>query len=352
MISGLPGSWCTRRGPCLSEGVTALEDICQGLLKAGMEPDMPAAILQKGTTAGQRRIVATVETLPEQVKRQGIETPAIIVVGKVCELAKRFSWYEELPLAGWKVLVTRPKDLISAMSEKLRRKGAEVLELPAIETRPCEDQSRLKRALGELDVYGWVVFTSPTGVKVFFEQMREAGCDIRCLGRAKIAAIGSGTKKALEERGLFVDLMPEIYDGEALGIALSRQVQAGERVLIPRASRGNQSLIESLKTVGAKVDDVPTYDTHYARSKIIQEVDEFENGKIQCAVFTSASTVKGICGRHSWTGLCESESSLHWKADEGGSRCVWHENLYGKAGYHGQSGRFSNTDERRKKRWR
>ena len=96
-------------------GVTALEDICQGLLKAGMEPDMPAAILQKGTTAGQRRIVATVETLPEQVKRQGIETPAIIVVGKVCELAKRFSWYEELPLAGWKVLVTRPKDLISAM---------------------------------------------------------------------------------------------------------------------------------------------------------------------------------------------------------------------------------------------
>ena len=275
-------------------GVTALEDICQGLLKAGMEPDMPAAILQKGTTAGQRRIVATVETFPEQVKRQGIETPAIIVVGKVCELAKRFSWYEELPLAGWKVLVTRPKDLISAMSEKLRRKGAEVLELPAIETRPCEDQSRLKRALGELDVYGWVVFTSPTGVKVFFEQMREAGCDIRCLGRAKIAAIGSGTKKALEERGLFVDLMPEIYDGEALGIALSRQVQAGERVLIPRASRGNQSLIESLKTVGAKVDDVPTYDTHYARSKIIQEVDEFENGKIQCAVFTSASTVKGF----------------------------------------------------------
>ncbi len=131
-------------------------------------------------------------------------------------------------------------------------------------------------------------------MKVFFEQMREAGCDIRCLGRAKIAAIGSGTKKALEERGLFVDLMPEIYDGEALGIALSRQVQAGERVLIPRASRGNQSLIESLKTVGAKVDDVPTYDTHYARSKIIQEVDEFENGKIQCAVFTSASTVKGF----------------------------------------------------------
>ena len=68
-------------------GVSALPDICEGLIGAGMEKDMPAAILQKGTTAGQKRIVATVSTLEEEVKRQGIETPAIIVVGKVCTLA-------------------------------------------------------------------------------------------------------------------------------------------------------------------------------------------------------------------------------------------------------------------------
>ena len=90
-------------------GVSALPDICAGLINAGMEKDMPAAILQKGTTAGQKRIVATVSTLEEEVKRQGIETPAIIVVGKVCTLAEKFGWYEELPLAGWKVLVTRPE---------------------------------------------------------------------------------------------------------------------------------------------------------------------------------------------------------------------------------------------------
>lgn len=90
-------------------GVSALPDICAGLMNAGMDKNMPAAILQKGTTAGQKRIVATVSTLEEEVKRQGIETPAIIVVGKVCTLAEKFGWYEELPLAGWKVLVTRPK---------------------------------------------------------------------------------------------------------------------------------------------------------------------------------------------------------------------------------------------------
>ena len=86
-------------------GVTALPDICRGLLDAGMNPEMPAAILQKGTTAGQKRIVATVGTLPDEVKRRGIETPAIIVVGKVCRLAGDFAWYERLPLAGYKMCI-------------------------------------------------------------------------------------------------------------------------------------------------------------------------------------------------------------------------------------------------------
>lgn len=81
-------------------GVHALKDICSGLLAGGMDPDMPAAILQKGTTAGQKRIVATVSTLAGEVERKGIETPAIIVVGRVCELADRFQWYENLPLGG------------------------------------------------------------------------------------------------------------------------------------------------------------------------------------------------------------------------------------------------------------
>ena len=121
-------------------GVAALHDIFQGLLDEGMDPEMPAAILQKGTTAGQKKIVATVSTLEAEVKRQGIQTPAIIVVGKVCALADEFNWYEKLPLMGWKVLVTRPKNRSSRTTELLREKGAEVLELPSIRTQALEDQ--------------------------------------------------------------------------------------------------------------------------------------------------------------------------------------------------------------------
>lgn len=275
-------------------GVTALADICTGLLKGGMDPDMPAAILQKGTTAGQKRIVATVSTLKSEVDRRGIETPAIIVVGKVCALSEEFAWYEELPLSGYKVLVTRPRELISSMAEKLREKGAEVLELPAIATVPIEDSEPLKKAFDKLSDYQWIVFTSPTGVRIFFDKLRQMELDIRRLGTCKVAAIGEGTRKALKERGIMVDFMPEVYHGEALGAGLAQICSPGCQILIPRAKEGNQSLVNNLEQAGAVVDDIPTYTTIYETQEIIDETSEFQEGTIDCAVFTSASTVKGF----------------------------------------------------------
>lgn len=85
-------------------GLTAMEDICKGLMEAGMDPDMPAAVLSKGTTAGQRRVIATISTLKKESDRQKIKTPAIIVVGKVCTLSEDFAWYEKLPLADGRFL--------------------------------------------------------------------------------------------------------------------------------------------------------------------------------------------------------------------------------------------------------
>lgn len=276
-------------------GVSALGDICNSLLEAGMGRDMPAAILQKGTTAAQKRIVATVSTLEEEVQRQGIETPAIIVVGKVCALADEFAWYEKLPLSGYKVLVTRPRELVSSMAAKLRLMGAEVLELPAIRTAALADQSRLYEAFECLEQYQWIVFTSPTGVRIFFEEMRKSGVDIRRMGAAKFAVVGSGTRKALEERGFFADLIPEVYDGESLGRELCRVCTGDEHILIPRAKIGNQELIEALKKKpGLVLDDVATYDTFYEEQEVIDQKKEFESGEIDCAVFTSASTVKGF----------------------------------------------------------
>lgn len=276
-------------------GVTAMPDILAGLKRAGMDPDMPAAILQQGTTAGQRRVVATISTLEEEAARAGIGTPAIIVVGRVCSLAEEFAWYEKLPLAGCKVLVTRPRELVSAMALKLRRQGAEVLELPAIATREIPDNQALEAALDRLESYQWIAFTSPTGVRFFFEALRAAKKDVRSLGNIRVAAIGQGTRKALEERGILADLMPEVYDGASLGAALASACQPGDRILLPRAALGNQEILEALAgRPDVQVEDVATYETYYPRQEVIDQRKKVEEGEIDFAVFTSASTVRGF----------------------------------------------------------
>ena len=275
-------------------GITAMEDICSGLMKAGMDPDMPAAVLSKGTTAGQQRVVATVATLKTAYDQAKIQTPAIIVVGKVCTLADDFAWYEKLPLAGWKILVTRPKENISRTAALLREKGAEVLELPSICITPLKDQSRLYQAFVDIRSYDWLVFTSPAGVDVFFREMAKKTIDMRNLGNAKVAVIGEGTRKKLLEKGIYPDFMPTVYEGETLGKELGALLNGTEKILIPRASLGNKRLAEELEKTGAQVEDVPTYKTEYVSCPLIDEKLEFEEGAIDLAVFTSASTVKGF----------------------------------------------------------
>ena len=101
-------------------GISALSEIVNGLLLAGMDPQTEAAVLEKGTTAHQRRVIATLETLKDRVREAGIQTPAIIVVGKVCGLADEFAWEEKRPLSGRQILLTRPRQNISKLAGILR----------------------------------------------------------------------------------------------------------------------------------------------------------------------------------------------------------------------------------------
>lgn len=277
-------------------GISSLSEICAGLLQAGMPGQTPAAVLEKGTTARQRRISGTVATLEEECRIHRVQTPAIIVVGPVCALAEDFGWYERQPLAGVRVLLTRPRELSSRLATLLRRDGAEVLELPAIETVPLPDTEELKGSLDKLAAgsYDWLVFTSPSGVRIFFEKLLETK-DIRALGTVRVAAIGQGSEKALREFGVKADFVPSVYDGETLGRELRGMCAKGEKLLIPRAKLGNPQLVEELRRGDLlEVTDLPLYDTVYVSSAVIDEKAALENGDIDFAVFTSASTVRGF----------------------------------------------------------
>lgn len=271
-------------------GISNMETITKGLMEGGMDKNTPAAVLERGTTAHQRRVVSTVGNLCEDSEKAAIKTPAIIVIGKVCSLADKFSWTEKRPLDGLKIAVTRPKDRSSRLALKIQEKGGEVLMIPSIKTMAFENQEKLENALENISDYEIMAFTSPFGVKVFFDEMKNRRRDLRSLGNIKIAAIGSATKAAIEERGLMTDYMPDEYSGKALGDLLVSAMKNHEKkkIFLPRSAQGTDQVTIPLDEAGIKYDDVAIYST-------VKENEQIPVGytdDVDCVAFASASTVK------------------------------------------------------------
>lgn len=271
-------------------GVTAMPYLCDGLQKAGMSPDMPAAVLHRGTSSLQKRAVATIGTLCEAAK--DMEAPSIIVVGKVCALSEQFAWVEKMPLFGKKFLVTRPKERQSVLCEKLRNLGGEVVELPTIEIVDPVDITPVHQAMADFSKYQWLVLTSPSGVTRFFDEMKSQKLDVRKLAGLNIAALGKGTGLELEKYGILADLIPPTYDAEALADAMVPLLKSGDRVLLPRAKQGNPILTEKLAKTGAIVEDIPLYDIDLVAHPILEPANLLQENTY--AIFTSASTVRGF----------------------------------------------------------
>ena len=270
-------------------GVSALPKICEGLLKAGMSPEMPAAVVERGTLPGQRKVISTLAALPADAKQAQVKSPAIIVVGKVCTLSDRFDWFDRLPLKGQNVIVTRPADRSGTLSDRLRRMGANAVDYPCICTVPREPSPELDRAIAALDSYRWLVFTSPAGPAIFFDRLRAAGKDARALAGVKLAAIGPKTASVLAEHGLAADLVPKTYDSDHLAQAMSG---VEGPVLLCRASQGSDALPRLFTEKGIAFDEVPCYDTVY-ESPDAAPVRALLDAPV-LVTFTSASTVRGF----------------------------------------------------------
>ncbi len=275
-------------------GVGSLSYICSSLIDAGMNRDMPAAILEQGTTAAQRRVVSVLEKLPQDAKEANIQTPAIIVVGKVCSLCERFHWAEDRPLGGVRIIVTRPQELASSLSKRLKENGAEVIELPSIATAAIDDNTDIISMIANLKRYKWIVFTSPVGVHIFFQKLLYHQVDIRTLSGMKFAAIGSATAKAINEKGIPVDCTPKSYHSAALGQALADVVKNNEKVLIPRARIGTKALTDILDNNDIDYDDIPIYDTTFVKHPVLHAKELIDVNKTDYVAFTSASSVKGF----------------------------------------------------------
>ncbi|MBX6423319.1 uroporphyrinogen-III C-methyltransferase [Thermosulfurimonas sp. F29] len=274
-------------------GMKNLPRICENLRKNGRSPETPVVVIQWGTTPRQRVAEGTLEDIVERVKEAGLSAPAIILVGEVARLRKRFRWFEARPLFGKRIVVTRTREQASKLVESLEALGAECLEIPTIRIVPPESFEPLDAALREIESFDWVIFTSQNAVRYFRERLYAAGKDARSLSRARIAVIGTATARALEDVGLKADLIPEEFRAEGLVAAFERVDLKGRRILLPRAEVAREILPERLREMGATVEVVPAYRTVLPEESRRALISALEEG-VDMVTFTSSSTARNF----------------------------------------------------------
>ncbi len=272
--------------------VARLAALVDTLLAHGKDPTTPAAVVQWGTTNRQRSVAAPLAHLPETVRAAGLTAPAVVLIGAVVALREHLTWFEDRPLFGRRVLVTRPRAQAGDFVKLLEEQGAVPVVLPAVEVREPDDWGPVDRALRDLASYQWVVFTSVNGVHAFVRRLRHLGRDLRALGPVKLAAIGPVTAAALRNYHLEPDLVPERFQSEYLAADLRQRV-AGQRVLLARADRGRELLREQLAQV-ATVEQVAVYAQVDAVEPDAEILELLRSGTIDFATATSPNIPRAL----------------------------------------------------------
>lgn len=273
-------------------GVKTLPAIAAALIEGGMSPDIPAAAVQWGTHPKQRTVTATLATLADKATAAGVSAPVITVIGWPVILRNEINWFENRPLFGRRIVVTRATQQASALSDKLAELGADVLEMPA--TRIARlDLSPLREEITRLADYQWLIFTSQNAVSIFWEQLLGGGRDARSLAGLSIAAVGPATAGALLEHGLAVDVIPERFVAEGLLEKLAeRDDVAGARVLYVTAEGAREVLADGLTEMEAEVKLIAAYRSIQDGAGAARLKRALESGTVSAVTFTSASSVR------------------------------------------------------------
>jgi len=274
-------------------GAGRLSKVVGELRANGAAPTMPVALVRWGTTGRQETLVGQLQNIEELTL--DIEPPVVAVFGDVVTYRQRLKWFEDRPLFGRRIVVTRTRQQAGALSARLRSLGADVSELPTIKIIPPENLMEFGELVRDSFQYDWVVFTSPNGVTAFFDLFFKLYDDARALGNARIAAIGPGTAKRVKDFHLAVDLQPE----EAVAERLVEAFQQHESVenlkfLLVRAANARDVLPKRLTQMGAIVDEAIAYRTVPETDDMTGAKKRFTDDGADLITFTSSSTVENF----------------------------------------------------------
>lgn len=271
-------------------GLSKLHQISERLIANGKDAHTPAAVIASGTTARQRCVTGELGRIAAISEKADIQPPAILVVGDVVNLKGAVDWQQPGPLSGRKILVTATEIIARPLAEYIRRLGGEPVVMSLIGVKG-QEMSSIKAVLTSPGKR-WLVFTSRNGVRFFFEQMKKEQVDIRSLGDSRIAVMGAGTRKEMENWGCYADLVPEQSCSESLAKALCAHAEPDEAICLFRAEEAPDVLTKRLREKQYRVVDIPTYRTEimWKKRELLREMLE----DVDAVTFCSASAVSAF----------------------------------------------------------
>jgi uroporphyrinogen III methyltransferase / synthase len=272
-------------------GITSLRRNMQRLIEHGRSPHTPVALVRWATTAGQQVLTSTIDEIADKADAFGFKPPAVTIVGDVVNLRNRLRWFDNRPLSGRRVIVTRAADQAGEFSSMLEYRGATVLECPTIKLIEPASWVELDAAIGSLGNYNWLVLTSVNAVRFFFQRLDALGLDSRSLGSCKVCAVGPKTAEAIAEHGIRPDLIPADYKAEAIVSEFTKLAISGQRILFPRADRAREIIPQELTQMGAHVTAPVIYRNILPERLCPETLLSLEKRCIDCITFTSSSTV-------------------------------------------------------------
>lgn len=252
-IAKLPGTLA------IYMGVEQVERWSKGLLSAGKPADTPVTIVSHCSWPDQRIAVSTLARCAADFKQHDWPAPAVVIVGEVAQpVDGPAAITTRGPLAGRRILNTRPAAQGDELEALVRAAGGSCLHVPTIRIAPPESWEPLDEAIRQAYTFDWIVFASSNGVRSFVSRLRSAGIDGRALGTARLAAIGPATRQELERAGFTCDLTPELFQSEGIITALGDSPRPA-RFLLVRANRGRDLMRRELESRGHVVREVAAY---------------------------------------------------------------------------------------------
>lgn len=267
-------------------GLENIGIITENLMDSGMNKETPCAVIRRGTTSKQERVVGNIENIKDKVIEAGLKSPCIIIIGEVVKFHTKFDWYSKKPLHGLNICTTRSKEQSEEIRTRLLDLGAEVTEINTIEVK--ENCKVMDTCMDKLPFYDYIVFTSVNGVRLFFSHLREKSYDIRKI-KASFAAIGPATEEAIKDMGIIPDIIGDEFVAEALFEKMKCSIKEGDKVLLPRSKKARTYLADALRDSGCIVDDMPLYDIDCGKINSVEKLEEAD-----VILFTSPTTVRNF----------------------------------------------------------